>query len=128
MVWGQLSNGNKWTIRTNDGGELRVEVAGGFHYGTTVLTDDEWHHVAVVLEDDGSPDVQETLLYVDGVSETTGASADEPINTIADFDLHIGFDPMPGGENRSFLGLMDDVRIYDQALSQEQIAKLAQPG
>jgi hypothetical protein len=120
--WGLLGPGNKWILRVNHlgiDGELRCEVHNGYHYGTTKVNDDEWHHVAVVLEDDGSPDIEETKLYVDGVLETTGDSADEPINTIEDMDVTIGQNPH--ASDRWFDGLLDDLRIYNHALSEVEI-------
>jgi hypothetical protein len=120
--WGLLGPGNKWILRVNHlgvDGELRCEVHNGYHYGTTKVNDNEWHHVAVVLEDDGSPDIEETKLYVDGVLETTGDSADEPINTIEDMDVTIGQNPH--ASDRWFDGLLDDLRIYNHALSEVEI-------
>ncbi|MHC4328406.1 MAG: LamG domain-containing protein [Planctomycetota bacterium] len=118
--WAPVVAGAKWIVRVNDGGQLRCEVHNGFHYGTTILTDDQWHHVAVVLVDDGSPDVVETLLYVDGVLETSNAdSADEPINTAEEMDVTIGQNPH--ATNRWFDGLLDEARIYERALSQAEI-------
>jgi len=117
-----LGPGNKWILRVNHlgiDGELRCEVHNGYHYGTTKVNDDEWHHVAVVLEDDGSPDVEETKLYVDGVLETTGDSADEPINTIEDMDVTIGQNPH--ASDRWFDGLLDDMQIYDHALTETEL-------
>ena len=120
--WGLLGPGNKWILRVNHlgvDGELRCEVHNGYHYGTTKINDDEWHHVAVVLEDDGSPDIEETKLYVDGELETTGDLADEPINTIEDMDVTIGQNPH--ASDRWFDGLLDDVRIYDHALTESEL-------
>ncbi|MEA3226960.1 MAG: LamG domain-containing protein, partial [Planctomycetota bacterium] len=122
--WGLLSGGNKWIMRVNQvggGGQLRCEVDAGYHYGTTKVNDDEWRHVAVVLEDDGSPDIAEVRLFVDGVLDADNADlADEPINTIEDMDVTIGQNPQSLG-TRSFGGLLDEIRIYDRALTQAEI-------
>ncbi len=118
--WAPVVAGAKWIVRLNNDGELRCEVHNGYHYGTTILTDDQWHHIAVVLEDDGSPDVAETKLYVDGILETSNADiADEPINTAEDMDVTIGQNPH--ASNRWFDGLLDDARIYDRALTVNEI-------
>jgi hypothetical protein len=72
LTWGNYAAGQKWVIRVNENGTLRAEVYNGYIYGTNSLTDNQWHHIAVVLADDGSPDISEARLYVDGQLETTG--------------------------------------------------------
>ena len=125
--WGLISAGTKWIVRVNDGGQLRCEVDAGYHYGTTLLNDGEWHHIAVVMEDDGSPDVIETLLYVDGALDASNSdSADEPINTLEDMDVQLGNNPH--ATDRKFDGLLDEARIYDRALTQAQIQAVMNEG
>ncbi|MHC4433464.1 MAG: LamG domain-containing protein [Planctomycetota bacterium] len=122
--WGLLNGGNKWIMRVNqvgDGGQLRCEVHNGYNYGITRVNDDEWHHVAVVLVDDGSPDVAEVQLFVDGVREADSTDiADEPIDTIEDMDVTIGQNPH-NLNTRSYDGLLDEIRVYDRALTQAEI-------
>ena len=129
--WGLLSGGNKWIMRVNQvggGGQLRCEVDAGYHYGTTKVNDDEWHHVAGVLEDDGSPDIAEVRLYVDGVRDADNADlADEPINTIEAMDVTIGQNPHSLG-TRSYDGLLDEIRVYDRALTQAEIQAVMNQG
>ena len=122
MSWGLNTTGNKWRMRLDVTGGLRVEVNGGYHYGRTYLADDEWHHTAVVLADDGTPDVLETALYVDGLPEVTAADLDEPIDTDPAGVVRIGKSPY---HDSGFIGLIDDARIYDRALSPAEIAGLA---
>ena len=95
----------------------------GYIYGTTVLTDGAWHHIAVALKDDGSPDISEAKLYVDGQLETTGAVTPRAVNTGTTEDVRIGVYP---GLLRYFKGLIDDVRIYGTTLSDAQIKALFQ--
>ncbi len=127
VTWGsEPSNGARWIIRVNEGGQLRAEVQGGNIIGTTAINDGSWHHVAVVLEDDGSPDITEAQLYVDGQPEVISASVDEPVNTSSDAtdqDVRIG---VYNASQRYFLGLIDDVRIYDVALTPQEIRNLNQ--
>jgi len=114
--------GRKWRMRLDVTGGLRMEVNGGYHYGQAFLADDEWHHTALVLEDDGTPDVAETLLYVDGLPETTRAVLGEPIDTDPTGELRIGKSTYDGV---GFIGLIDDARVYDRALSAAEIMGLA---
>jgi len=85
----------------------------------TVITDGQWHHVGFVY-DMGTFHRQ---LYVDGalvaedVSVVSGMPSDGGLNIGASKGLDAG---------TYFSGLIDDVRIYNQALSAEEIAVLAQ--
>ena len=121
LSWGQNVAGQKWRMRLDATGGLRIEVNGGYNYGVQNLADDQWHHVAIVLEDDGSPDVLETILYVDGEVEPSAASADEPIDTAAGGVVWIGETPW---HNAPWLDEIDDVRIYDKVLTEQEIAEV----
>jgi hypothetical protein len=124
LSWGSLLTGEKWMFRVNEDGTLRAEVQGGYIYGTTPVADGNWHHVAVVLADDGSPNINEAVLYVDGVPETSlGGVSACPVNTAALGDVRIGVN-VPG--TIFFQGLIDEVRIYNKALSEQEILTLSQ--
>ena len=79
-----------------------------------VITDGDWHRIGVVL--DGS----QRSLYVDGVrvgeDSLTGSGV-----TASGLNIGVGKDYLAG---TYFSGLIDDVRIYDMALSTEEIAAL----
>ena len=122
MSWGLNTSGKKWRVRLDATGGLRVEVNGGYHFGQAFLADDEWHHVAVVLEDDGTPDVSETLLYVDGLSEATSALQAKGVDTDPAGEVRIG---LSAYHTSGFMGLIDEARIYDRALSEAEILSLA---
>ncbi|MCH8045035.1 MAG: LamG domain-containing protein [Planctomycetes bacterium] len=123
---GTNTGGLKWTIRTQRqngpvDGNLRVEVNGGYKTGTTVIDDGEWHHIAVTWTDDGTPDVNDALLYVDGVLETTDAVLDETMNTANGIDVRLG----ESVNGRNWDGWLDDMRIYDEVLDADAIFALA---
>ena len=120
MSWGQNVAGQKWRMRLDATGGLRIEVNGGYNYGVTNLADGRWHHVALTFEDDGSPDALDTLLYVDGQLDATAASLDEPIDT-ATGPVRIGESPW---HNAPFIGQIDDARVYDKVLTAEQIQQV----
>ncbi|MDC1395068.1 LamG domain-containing protein, partial [Bacteroidia bacterium] len=115
--WGKNASGQKWVFRTNTDGSLRVEVNGGGLNATTPVNDGKWHHVACVL--DGSK-VSNIKMYVDGNIEAISATTDLSINTTEDIKLRMS----RGINNRYFVGSMDDVRIWDIALSQSEIQEL----
>ena len=112
VSWGTNQGGKKWVFRLNGNGALRVEVNGGYAYGSTLLHDNQWHHVVCTFQ--GS-DVNDIKLYVDGVLETNLTQSNIAINTdtAAGINLRIS----RGINNRYWDGLIDEVRIWDVALS-----------
>ncbi|MGZ4414023.1 MAG: LamG-like jellyroll fold domain-containing protein, partial [Gaiellaceae bacterium] len=82
----------------------------GVTYGTTTLTSNTWTHLAVTY------DKTTISLYVNGTQVSTLAdTANLATSTDA---LTIGSDPFYG---QYFSGLIDDLRIYNSALTQAQI-------
>jgi hypothetical protein len=82
-----------------------------------VITDDQWHHVGFVW--DGSY----RHLYANGVEVAVDPSRVGPL-TSSDGNIFIGAGK--GLDATSFwYGLIDDVRIYNQALDCEEIETLA---
>ena len=134
ISWGQNVAMNKWTFRIQSGngtaGAIRIEVNGGYLVGNTVVTDGEWHHVAVTWANDGTPDVQDAKLYVDGVLDAEfgsltvppSASQSQTIATTATADVRIGDDFQT---THNWDGWIDDVRIYDEAIDAATVASLA---
>jgi len=125
LSWGSTaSGGQKWILLVHGAnGEIRAEVRMGRIKGDTDVRDGQWHHAAAVLEDDGSPNATEIKLYVDGVLQGISEQVARPIDTASSSYVRIGDSSW---HNRPFMGLIDDVRIYDVALSPEEIAALAQ--
>jgi len=83
-----------------------------------VITDGLWHHVGIVVTDRGV-----RSLYVDGMRVTADTKGVEL--PFSNGGIYIGADKnLDAGT--FFSGLIDDVRIYNQALTQEQIAVIEQ--
>ncbi|MFB0552044.1 MAG: LamG domain-containing protein, partial [Phycisphaerae bacterium] len=127
ISWGQNVNTQKWIGRVQDTpdngtvGAFRTECSGGYIIGSTVLTDGQWHHVTSVLESFGQPDIMDIKLYVDGVQELISGSQLIDVNTAADGrTVWLG----EGHHGRLFPGLVDDVRLYNKALTQDEIKLL----
>ena len=134
VSWGSNIATQKWTFRVQSQngtqGAIRVEANGGYFVGNTVVTDTEWHHVAVTWSNDGTPDIQDAKLYVDGVLDAEFGNPDVPPSS----SLSIGIATASGndvriGENfvidRNWAGGIDDVRIYDEELDAVAIEALA---
>jgi hypothetical protein len=105
------------------GGRLRVEHGNGNLQGNTVLADGQWHHVAVTVTENAPLSYPAVKLYLDGNDDSRTTIDPDTFNIVANIDVNIG---RRGTNNdRLFLGSLDEVRIYDRVLSQEEIAGLA---
>ena len=95
-----------------NGNLLRVE-------GTTLLNDDEWHHVAVTYN--GSSLAAGLTVYLDGGLETTTIVKNALTGTILNTSL-----PSFGARNTQlpYQGAIDNVRIYNRVLSVSEITDL----
>jgi len=127
VSWGTESTGQRWSLITEPARQaFGVYVSYGSLFGVTDVSDNKWHHVAAVLDSAGSPDIRDVRLYVDGRAEALGTMIPRSINTARGDNVKIGtFDD---GLERHFEGLIDEVVIFDVALSDEQIARLCQVG
>jgi hypothetical protein len=119
VYWGDMfMTGGNWEMRINSQGQLRVQAAGGGGVNSvTKVNTGQWVHVAAVLPEGGN-NADDVLLYVNGVLETGGVVSAGAINTVVKGPLRIGTDDMA----HYFTGLIDDVRVYDRALTAEEIA------
>ncbi|MHC4544739.1 MAG: LamG-like jellyroll fold domain-containing protein [Planctomycetota bacterium] len=119
---------NSWRLaRANDSGNVEFACNGTAStkwsgksevpwavLGTTSVDDGKWHHIAGVFDGSG------LYLYIDGVLEAAkgaGRSID-----ISNHDMCIGANAQVPG--REWKGLIEDVRIYNYALSQAEIVSV----
>jgi len=84
--------------------------------GKTPIDDGKWHHLAGVY--DGS----KLRLYIDGKLDASRKARGSIVTN--DYNVYIGDSSQQPG--RYFNGLIDDVRIYNYALTADEVAKLAQ--
>jgi hypothetical protein len=84
----------------------------------SIITNGQWHHIGFVWN--GSY----RSLYVDGVEVAKDTAAQNPLKS-ATGGLYIGTGKN-FGTGTFFSGLIDDVRIYNVALSADKIATMAQ--
>jgi Concanavalin A-like lectin/glucanases superfamily len=80
-----------------------------------------WYHIAVVW--DGGKRTHS--LYVDGVLEHEGEGR---FNMTRDVPLHIGSKGELGRQTVFFQGCLDDIRLYNRALSAEEVLALYAEG
>ncbi len=119
--WGSTGNGNRMEFRINDG-RTRAEGGGGNTQGDTSINDGGWHHIAVTVQPNSvySTGID---LWLDGQLDTRSNSDPDPWHPTANFDVKIGI--RYNKSSRQFTGEIDDVRIYDRVLTEEEIAWLA---
>jgi hypothetical protein len=133
---GEWDDGLSMTIKADAGGE--IWLAGDHTHGQTFRSDtgvptDGWHHVAATFAYDGTNTA--ITFYIDGVAtgydpgnDTTGLldqRVTAPLNDITRIGMENRHPTDPTGERWPFNGLIDDVRIYDTALSAPEVAALA---
>jgi hypothetical protein len=118
ISWGAEDYGRMWIfgfIR----GRVGVTPHGGYLYMKDETHDDKWHHVAVVVQEAEAPNLYDNVkLYKDGVPAVIhdiGLLDLWPIDTGNDLDVRIGL---------GFEGPIDDVRVYERALSEQEILAL----
>lgn len=116
--WGADDYGRMWTfgfIR----GRIGVTPKGGYLYINDAVHDNQWHHLAAVVQKAELPNLHDDVkLYKDGTLaeiHDIGLLDLWPIDTGSEFDVRIG---------RRFNGLIDDVRIYDRPLFENEIKAL----
>ena len=87
----------------------------------SVLTDNEWHHVGIVVA--AHQTMQLRYLYLDG--KRIAMDTQSVTLPFSNGGLYIGFGKSLDA-GTFFSGLIDDIRIYDVVLSTEEITALAQ--
>ena len=109
-------------------GALRTDFGHGLTMGSTSLRDGRWHHIAVVLTPDGSNTLR-TRQYVDGRLEGAAHhvrirppaenSRSEAVDT-----LMLGHSPGDKAKAGFFKGSLDELFVFDRALSPAEIVRL----
>lgn len=114
--WGDTAiNGAAWEMSVDANGRLHLNISSGSVTGQTDLRDGAWHHMAVVLPNDGTPNVNEAILYIDGAAETTSASVAQAVNT-SNTDLYLG-----GSRVSSADLCIDEFRIIPRAMTPAEV-------
>jgi hypothetical protein len=102
-------------------GAPAMQIAGGGNNwawieSSQAVTDGEWHHVAFVFNKPTS------YFYIDGVYDDNGTypSFDHDLNNTAE-NVYLGAGNNNGTIMNFFDGSLDDITIWDRALTQEEI-------
>jgi len=126
VSWGSGAGapvGGQYLTFRVDGGRLRSEHGNGNLRGNTYVNDGEWHHCALTVVEGGNLRVPQTMFYVDGMPDTVFSGSNNIYNLTADADVSIGRQAYNDGVY--IIGSIDDVRIYNRVLIQEEVTWLA---
>ena len=133
VAWGGTAIGGSWNLAVNyvsgegPSGTIRIAANSSKVIGTTPVDDNRWHHVAVVFANDGTPTVSDIQLYIDGKREVLSYSVDATLNTGTGYNVNIGAMRYQTNDPIFFFkGKIDDVRIYDRALSDADLWQMYQ--
>jgi hypothetical protein len=122
VVWGADGPGKLWQLGYIRGG-IGVSPKGGYFYMKSVTADDAWHQVAVVVRDASPPNLHDDVkLFINGELaeiDDIGLLDLWPIDTGDKLDVTIG---------QRFKGAIDELRLYERALSEEEIMALFKLG
>ncbi len=104
-----------------DNGQFLLDCSDGGVITANSYADSTWHSFVVVVPLNAA--ISNILVYMDGVLQTnlTVLSPATPINTATINPLQFG--ELWGGQ-RQLTGALDEVRIYNRALSSNEVAQL----
>ena len=120
------TDGN-WEIRVSDDGSFALDknnVDGnvdGSARSDGGIPVRQWHHVAITFS--GGT----TKFYIDGALDSEKDFGASSFNTTSD-GIKIGDREYTGDETDDFKGEMDEVRLYDRALTEEEVQELYDGG
>ena len=137
IEWGNGNASQEYFRLLIEDNRLRMEVSGGnaLALAKEGLVDNQWYHVAMVVDDfnsDGSTTTSEIKFYLDGNELSQSAGRNQVVNTtfIDDEYIRLGggnsFSGVPQ-PREALIGNMDDVRVYDHALSSVEVLAIAVP-
>lgn len=116
LSWGTAA-GQAWDVYMTNTGKIELNVNGAKMTTTPAYDDNTWHHCAIVLMSDGTPNIGEVKIYIDGAAVATN-SPNQAINTVAGGTLKLGR-KLDG--TKYLNGWLDEVRIWDRALCLPEI-------
>ena len=114
------SSSGRWSIELGNGADTNAYV--------NITNDTSWHNMIIVFNGGGSGNTDRLQAYLDGVKQSlTYLGGTMPATTPSNAaNFEIG--KLTQASGWDFLGLIDEVRIYNIALSAEETKKLYNMG
>jgi hypothetical protein len=121
---GPTVNGSNlaYTVHQDKSFSVIINTYGGWARYKSIHVDTLWHHYVWVLPKLPSPHISDFKIYQDAILLTDIESLqDQPINLLSG-------NPVGFGQYVSCYGSVDDVRIYNRAVSESEIQELFHEG
>jgi len=122
--WEHAGHGLAYNLYEQNKFHLGIHINGAYRlaFSDELVQQDKWYHVA------GTYDGAKGYLFVDGVKQADFISVSGSI-TNSTLPLLIGANPDSGNPpDKVFNGTIDDVRIYDRALTASEIEAMYEAG
>ncbi len=125
LVWGRQPAAEHWRLEVDANRRLRFLSGAGYAVASRVVGDIQWHHIAVALDPlvPNRPRISDIRLYVDARPQAVYELNEQEVTANAMEDLRIGASyDLPASP--TFDGIIDDVRLYDTALSPAHVRQI----
>ena len=125
LVWGRQPPAEHWRLEVDANRRLQFFCGTGYAVAARVVGDTQWHHIAVALDPlvSNRPHVSNIRLYVDARPQAVYELNDQEVTADVMEDLRIGA-PYDLPASPPFNGIIDDVRLYDAALSPAHVRQI----
>ncbi|MCK5322388.1 MAG: LamG domain-containing protein, partial [Candidatus Aenigmarchaeota archaeon] len=111
--WNTNTGANRfWFDSVRNGGYFATYSGSSWRYTTTNVNDGEWHHICVIYNA-GQVTAYIDMINVSDYSQTINFASDDKVSIGQEWD-----DASPSGR---FVGSIDDVKIWDRTLNEEEI-------
>lgn len=112
--------GPGWILWIEAGGTIVFTTDNGVGYyeavtNPTDVLDDYWHHIAAIRQ------VGQLTIYLDGVQVQAGVRFNQPTPLDVSNQTRLLMGNTDQGMNRQFIGLIEDVTVWNRALSKTEI-------
>jgi len=125
--WGPNTGGARFGFRIEDadGFSVRYSNGNGNVQSNTAVNDDQWHYVAITVIGGGRASSEYVRIYVDGLDDTIESDDDTSDLSISSGpDVGIGWNPNNPSQPRYWDGQIDDLRIYEYALTANEVVSI----